>query len=267
MLTRILIILLLLNVNAFSQKRIPVKVGVGLSAPDIKYNLDISVKLISDKELKTLDGTIKSVKGTDFISEVSFSDSKINLEVKAENETEKYGFDLSGEEDSIRIFVILDFFGENLRFQGIYISKYYDGNHLVNLIPDWDFKQGSIPRYKIVNVTPGKSFFGTGGGNLFWSEFFTYKHGFWLKEYISFVCGSNGRNPPINFNDTTIANIPGYLPLKVNRDSILLYPISGKYKFRTSFTESDYLPIKDPITEVYKYSSVVYTTETHFEIK
>jgi hypothetical protein len=277
MFARILILVLMMGCcgSTFSQKRIPV--GIKFSSPELKSGATLFILKIFDAEKEVMNNKLIMLGDatSGFMQNfIETNSSNLNLKILITNNelsfrdesmmTSRNSFvEISGLEDSLRIF--LNFskgIDDNRLLSNVTITKFYDGTEMAELIPDWDFKIGSLPQYKIINKQE-KLLYGSGYLNSFWSDYYYINKGKWETNPPLGICGTIGRQLPIEKGDTAYATLPTYIGIY---EMAIKQP--GEYIFTTEFSDSpssEFVKPKDSNTLFTIKSNYLISTE--FEIK
>lgn len=268
MFARILILVLMMGCcgTAFSQKRIPVEINCGFYnlKPIQVMNVDISLsnrtqkllsvnlKLANEATHKSFIDSIPIEANSELTYEISFmilNDSNYSPQRR------EYNFTLSGEEIKLNFYNNFEYEYKIPSIASTGLTKSYDGSEMAELIPDWDFKIGSLPQYKIINKQE-KLLYGSGYLNSFWSDYYYINKGKWETNPPLGICGTIGRQLPIEKGDTAYATLPTYIGIY---EMAIKQP--GEYIFTTEFSDSPLSEFVKP-----KDSNTLFTIKSYYLI-
>jgi len=284
MFVRILILLLLISVNGFSNNKIPVTIARGFHNIDAEGIVFISVKLfngeeellnkefdaLNDSSQISLHDTIPLHGNSNLRYEVTFGNSPLKDGEEITYKKESLEFNLKGNELSLSLYS--SFLPKELSrtLRGMYVSTIYNGNELANLVINPNsYYVGNPLSYNIIN-TSQEVIYGKGSfGNHFWSNVYVYKNDEWIEpKMFKGMCGNIGQQLPLNPGDTANADVQGviiYSGIYSGLSDHTKLPI-GKYKVVSTFTNqpNGILIAESPIVkQIYTY----FETSTEFEIK
>ncbi|MCB0724448.1 MAG: hypothetical protein KDC73_07060 [Ignavibacteriae bacterium] len=286
MLTRILILMLLININGFSQKKIPVKITRSFNSLEANGIVFINVKLfnggkelinkdfdaLNDSSLISMYDTITINSNSKLLCEITYANSPLTDRDKIIYKNDSLEFNLNGNELRLSLYFLFGIEDELYRtMTGMTVSTLYDGNDLAKLI--FNSKPLYPSKYLSFNIinTSQQEIYGNGSfGKHFWSNIFVYKNGEWVepKMFIA-MCGNIGYEPPLKPGDTTNADVQGLI---ITSDGIPItrynHPDDHPNKYRvisTFSTEPKGIPIED--SPVFKCMYTFYQSSLEFEIK
>ena len=266
MLTRIIILVLLLTTNGFSQNMIPVEMTRKFAFYG-KGTLYVKVKLMEgEKELINKDFNILNDTNTmrmyDTINVSSNSSLRYEINYGATLTKEFIDFNVNG--DEVRL-VLQGVFSEKNSIKSLSymtVQKIYNGDNLAELTRDTGNKY-NLSNFFIKNLSNEK-IYGTGYSNHFWSDLFTYKDDNWINiTSLVLMCGNIGEQKPIEKYETARANLLGIAYFLIEEPFKL---IPGKFKAINIFSYSpngDLIPSNNVVKKIFTY----YEISTEFEIK